>query len=153
MGPPRSGPTCFRLRRYSPAVGRLGLLLVLAGVVAVIVAAGASATTRPRPIQFGRSGGNGPQWSVSIKSGGGVTIATAGGGTRHRKITTTHVRQLDSEIRRAKLAKKRICAGSNPDFTSQYIRFAGHKFILRGSCEPRFTRVWDDLAKVAGPLP
>lgn len=121
--------------------------------VAVGLAAAASATTRARPIQFGRSGGNGPQWAVSIGSGGTVTITTSGGPTRHRTITTARVRQLDREIQRAHLAKKRICAGSNPDFTSQYIRFAGHEFVLRGSCEPKFTRVWNDLAPLAAPPP
>ena len=132
-------------------MARLALLLAVAGV-AIVVASGANATTRPRPIQFGRSGGNGPQWAVSIKSGGSVIIASSGGGTRHRKITVAQVRKLDREIQRAHLAKKRICAGSNPDFTSQYIKFGGHKFVLRGSCEPKFTRVWNDLAPLAGQL-
>jgi hypothetical protein len=130
----------------------LAVFLAVLGV-GVAVAYGASAASRPRPIEFGRSGGNGPQWSVSIKSGGGVTVSSSGVGTRHRKITAAHVRQLDREIQRAKLAKKRICAGSNPDFTLQYIKFAGHKHVLRGSCEPRFTRVWNELATVAGQLP
>jgi hypothetical protein len=133
-------------------VARFAVLLAVAGV-AIVTAAGASATTRPKPIQFGRSGGNGPQWSVLIKSGGGVTIAGSGGGTSHRKITVALVRQLGREIQRAHLAKQRICTGSNPDFTSQYIKFGGHKFVLRGACEPKFTRVWNDLAPVAGRLP
>ena len=133
-------------------MGRLAVFLAVLGV-AVAAAYGASAASRPRPIEFGRSGGNGPQWSVSIKSGGKVIIASSGGGTRRRRITTARVRQLDREIQRAKLATKRICAGSNPDFTFQYIKFAGHKYILRGSCEPKFTRVWNDLAKAAGQLP
>src|SRR5215467_10973205 len=47
-----------RSQRYARTVGRLGLLVAVAGV-AVAVAATASATTGPRPIQFGRSGGNG----------------------------------------------------------------------------------------------
>jgi hypothetical protein len=132
-------------------VGRLALLLAVVGL-AVATAAGASATTRPKPIQFGRSGGNGPQWAVLIKSGGGVTIASSGGGTRHRKITVTRVRQLDREIQRAHLAKQRLCAGSNPDFTSQYIKLDDHKFVLHGTCELKFTRVWNDLAPLAGQL-
>ena len=122
-------------------------------MTAVVSVAAASATSRPRPIQFGRSGGNGPQWSVSIRSGGSVLIAASGGGTSHRKITPTRVRRLGREIQRAHLAQKRICAGSNPDFTSQYIRFAGHRYVLRGTCEPKFTRVWNDLTPVAGQLP
>jgi hypothetical protein len=133
-------------------VGRLALLVAVTGV-AVAIAAAASATTGPRPIQFGRSGGNGPQWTVSVKSSGRVTIASSGGGTRHRKISTARVRRLGREIQRAHLAKQRICAASNPDFSSQYIRFAGHRFSLRGSCEPRFQRVWNHLAAVAGRLP
>ena len=82
-----------------------------------------------------------------------MIIASPGGGTSRRKITTARVRRLGREIQQAHLARKRICAGSNPDFTSQYIEFGGHRFILRGSCEPRFTRVWNDLAQVAGTLP
>jgi hypothetical protein len=74
------------------------------------------------------------------------------GGTSHRRITTARVRRLGREIRRAHLAKTRICAGSNPDFTSQYIRFAGHRYVLRGTCEPKFARVWNDLTPVAGRL-
>jgi hypothetical protein len=128
------------------------LFFAVLGATAVAASA-ASATTRPRPIQFGISGGNVRGYTVSIKPGGKVIVLSAGGGTRDRKITAARVRKLGREIQKAHLAKKRLCSGNNPDVATQYIRLGTHTYSLRGACEPSFQRVWSDLAQVAGPLP
>jgi len=128
-------------------------LLCLAVVgVAVMTACGGGSTTRPRPIQLGSTGGNVLGVTVSIKSTGWSEIT--GRSTGHRKLTAKRVQLLGREIEQARLAKSRLCSGTAlPDFATRYIRLGSRTFRLRGSCEPRFQRVWDDIVRAVGPLP
>jgi len=130
---------------------RAVLLLAVVGI-AVVYPCGAGAATRPKPIQFGFAGGNVLGYSVSIKASGTVTI-TRGRRVVHRKIRVKRVRRLGREIRNANLAKTRICAGTLPDFGMQYVRYGGRTFRLRGTCEPRFEHVWNDLVRAVGGIP
>ena len=91
-------------------------------------------------------------YTVSIKSTGRGSIM--GPSSRHRKITVQRVRLLGREIQQAHLAESRVCTGAAlPDFATRYIRLGSDTFRLRGSCEPRFERVWNDVVRAIGPLP
>lgn len=125
--------------------------LAVAGV-AVMAACGAGSATRPRPIQLGYTGGNVIGLTVSIKATGWSSITGPTSG--HRKLTVKRVRLLGREIEQANLAGSRVCPGTAlPDFATRYIRLGGHTFRLRGSCEPGFQRVWDDVVRAVGSLP
>jgi hypothetical protein len=125
---------------------RAVLLLAVAAVAAVFVC-GASAASRPSPIHFGQSGGNIRGYSVTIKPNGKVTI-TGAQGVNHLKITAKRARRLRHEIQNAHLSSQ--TCGNMPDAATQFIRLGAHTFTMRGSCNPRFQRVWSDLAKVVG---
>jgi len=117
-----------------------------------MTACGASSATRPQPIRLGFTGGNVVGYTVSIKSTGWAAIM--GSSSRHRKITVKRVRLLGREIQQAHLAKSRVCTGAVlPDFATRYIRLGSRTFQLRGTCEPRFQRVWNDVVRAVGPLP
>jgi hypothetical protein len=130
---------------------RAALVFVVAGV-AVFSACGAGAATRPPTLGFGLAGGNVAGPTVSIEPTGRITI-TSPRGITHRKIAARRARRLRREIQAARLAPNRVCAGTMPDFASRYIRLGSHRFTLRGTCEPRFDRVWNDLRRAVGILP
>jgi hypothetical protein len=130
---------------------RAVLLLVVAGAAA-FAACGAGAATRPPTIRFGLTGGNIAGSTVSIRPTGRIMIRGPSGIT-HRKVAARRVRRLRREIQAAHLAPNRVCAETIPDIASRYIRLGSHRFTLRGTCEPRFDRVWNDLQRAVGPLP
>jgi hypothetical protein len=130
---------------------RAGLLLAVA-LVAAIAACGTSAATKLRPIHFGLTGGNIRGYTTAIKANGVVTATIRGqDGVRRTRIAVKRVRKLGREIRQAHLTD-RICAGSNPDVASRFIRLGNRRVTVRGGCDPRFERVWSILAKVARRL-
>lgn len=121
-------------------------------LAAALTACGASAAGRTRPIRFGLAGGNIAGYTVSIRPDGRVTVDGVVG-ISHRKIAARRVRRLGREIRNAHLAKSRVCPGTLPDVGAEFIRLGSRTFTRRGTCEPRFQRVWDDLLRAVGRLP
>lgn len=116
-------------------------------VLAAITACGASAAA-PTPIVFGVAGGNIVPWRVTIEPNGAVRIH--GSMTvKHRQIATATVRELRREVEAANL-KSRECGGTLPDVGADYIRAGARTVTVHGSCEPRFNRVWNDLARAVG---
>jgi hypothetical protein len=117
------------------------VLLLLAVVAAAVAACGASAGGST-PIVFGISGGNPAPYRITIQPNGSVQASR---GWRVRKqILPAKARRLRNEIRNAHLTT-RLCAGTLPDFATNYIRLGGRTVRVHGRCEPRFTHVYDDL--------
>jgi hypothetical protein len=117
------------------------LLLLAVSASAAVAACGASAGG-PTPIVFGLAGGNAVPYRVTIQPNGSVRVSR---GWRVRKqILPSQVRRLRNEIENAHL-RSRLCAGTLPDFATNYIHLDGRTFRLHGQCEPRFTRVFGDL--------
>ncbi|HJU37077.1 MAG TPA: hypothetical protein VJ716_06650 [Gaiellaceae bacterium] len=131
---------------------RAALLLAVAGVAA-LTACGAGSETRPQAIRFGLSGGNIAGYTISIRPTGKVTTTSPVARLGHRRIPVRRVRRLGHEIERAHLATSRICPGALPDIATRYIRLGSHTSRLRGDCEPRFRRVWNDLLRAVGRAP
>jgi hypothetical protein len=117
------------------------MLLLLAVVAAAVAAFGASAGTST-PIVFGLTGGNAVPYRVTIQPNGSVRASQ--GWSVRRRILPRQVRRLRSEIRNAHLTS-RLCPGYLPDFATNYIGLGGRTVRVHGKCEPRFTRVYDDL--------
>jgi hypothetical protein len=106
-----------------------------------VAACGASAGGST-PIVFGLMGGNAVPYRVTIQPNGSVRASQ--GWTVRRQILPRQARRLRSEIRNAHLTS-RLCPGYLPDFATNYIRLDGRTVRVHGRCEPRFTRVYDDL--------
>jgi hypothetical protein len=121
-------------------VRSLLFLLAVLFAAATACSAGAAVST---PIVFGLTGGNMAGYRVTIQPDGSVRLR-GGPWKGRRQIQPTQVRRLRSEIRNAHLAS-RICAGTLPDFASEFIRLDGRTFTVRGRCEQRFQRVFRDL--------
>jgi hypothetical protein len=117
------------------------LLVLTVFVAAAVAACGASASGRT-PIVFGLAGGNAVPYRVTIQPNGSVRVSR--GWTVRRQIPPRQARRLRAEIRNAHLTT-RMCAGALPDFPTNYISLAGRTVRVHGRCEPRFTRVYDDL--------
>jgi hypothetical protein len=130
---------------------RASALLAVAGA-AVVTGCGAGSATRSRAIQLGSTGGNVLGYTVSIKATGWSEITGPRSG--HRKLTVKRVELLGREIQQAHLAEFRRCPGAaGPDLPTRYIRVGSQMFSLRGTCEPRFQRVWNDIVRAVARPP
>jgi hypothetical protein len=118
------------------------VFLVLTVFVAAAVAACGASASGPAPIVFGLAGGNAVPYRVTIQPNGSVRVNR--GWRVRRQILPSQVRRLRAEIQNAHL-KTRMCAGTLPDFATNYIRLGARTFKLHGQCEPRFTHVFSDL--------
>ena len=127
---------------------------MLAVCVAALAACGASvASTQARPmrIEFGLGGGNIVPWQVTIEPTGRIR-STGLVRPRRRRLSQAKVASLTRLVRHAFASGVRsgLCAGVNPDVGSDFIRAAGRTVRVHGNCEPRFTRLWDTLARAVG---
>lgn len=125
--------------------------VVIAAIAAALTGCGGSATaTGHTPIEFGITGGNIAPYLVTIQPTGTIEIRASSPGDRpRRKLSRARVRQLADEIQQAHLAS-RSCSGVLPDIARRYIRVGGRTVTVHGSCEPGFSRVWNDLARAVG---
>jgi hypothetical protein len=119
-------------------------LALLAALVAVIAAPAASAAR----FSFGRQGGNIEPYAVVVSTSGAVTTS----GPVKVGLTKLSSRQLRSLARTvaaagfSTLPATTVCLGTLPDFASSWVEAGAQKVSVRGSCSPRFTRVWKALA-------
>jgi hypothetical protein len=118
-------------------VTRLALLAALA----VAIAAPAASAAR---YSFGRQGGNIEPYTVTISPTGAVT--TSGPVKVGRtKLSARQLKSLASTVAGAgfsTLPATTFCLGTLPDFASDWVAVGSQRVSVRGSCSPRFTRVW-----------
>jgi hypothetical protein len=126
-------------------------IIVLAALLAGVCACGSSAaSTTPHRIVFGIGGGNMVPSQVTIEPTGRVRSSGPLKPTR-RQLTHAKVVSLSRLVRQDLPGlKSRLCPGTNPDVGSDFIQAYGRTVRVHGSCEPRFHRLWDTLAKAVG---
>ena len=126
-------------------------IIVLAALLAGVCACGSSAaSTTPHRIVFGIGGGNMVPSQVTIEPTGRVRASGPLKPTR-RQLTHAKVVSLSRLVRQDLPGlKSRLCPGTNPDVGSDFIHAYGRTVRVHGSCEPRFHRLWDTLAKAVG---
>jgi hypothetical protein len=129
-------------------------ILALTVIAVALVACGASAASTqsgPMRIEFGIAGGNLVPFQVTIERTGHVH-ASGLVQPAHRRLSHAKVSSLSRTVRRDFAAglKSRQCAGTNPDIGSTFVRAEGRTVRVHGSCEPRFHRLWNTLAKAVG---
>jgi hypothetical protein len=127
-------------------------LIVLAAVLGGACACGPSAaSTTPHRIVFGVGGGNLVPYQVAIEPTGRVR-SSGPLEPRVRRLSHAKVVSLSRLVRQDFAAglKSRLCPGTNPDIASDYIQAYGRTVRVHGSCEPRFHRLWDTLARAVG---
>ena len=126
-------------------------IIVLAALLAGVCACGSSAaSTTPHRIVFGIGGGNMVPSQVTIEPTGRVRSSGPLKPTR-RQLTHAKVVSLSRLVREDLPGlKSRLCPGTNPDVGSDFIHAYGRTVRVHGSCEPRFHRLWDTLAKAVG---
>jgi hypothetical protein len=118
--------------------------LVLAAVALAIAAPAASAAR----YSFGRAGGNIEPYTISITSHGAV-YATGPVKVGRTSVTAAQLASLAKTVSAADfttLPAATFCLGTLPDFASTWISVGSHRVSVRGSCSPRFARVWSALA-------
>ena len=132
---------------------RMRSLLVLAATAAALAAcdaSSASTSATPLRITFGVTGGNVVPWQVTVEPTGRVH-ATREVRPRRQRLSQVKVASLSRLVRHELPGlKSRQCPGTLPDFGSEFIRAAGRTVRVRGSCEPRFHRLWSTLARAVG---
>ena len=136
------------MRRYPRRVSRIA---ILAALVAGLSACGASsAPTSPTGIAFGIGGGNIVPYRVMVEPTG--VIRASGMGLQRHALSRNLVARLSRRVRTAFAAgvKSRQCRGTNPDIASEFIRAEGRTVTVRGTCDPRFQRLWNTLARTVG---
>ena len=126
-------------------------IIVLAALLGAAYPCGSSvASTTSHRIVFGVVGGNLAAYQVTIEPTGRIRSSQVR--TKYHVLSRAKVVSL-SRLVRASFAsglKSRICPGTNPDFGSKFIQAYGRTVRVRGSCEPRFHRLWDTLAQAVG---
>jgi hypothetical protein len=132
-------------------VGRIVLLAVSATALAAYAASPASAQARPMRIEFGIGGGNTLPFQITIGPTGSVRSTGASSFIRPERhhLSQATVASLSALVRDAFASgvSSRQCSGTNPDVGSDFIRAARRSVTVHGSCEPRFTKLWDALAR------
>lgn len=126
------------------------MLAVSVVVLAACGASAASAQAKPMRIEFGVGGGNMVPFRITIEPTGRV-LSTSGSFVRpeRRRLSRATVASLSALVRQgfASGMRSRQCAGTNPDVGSDFVRAAGRIVTVHGSCEPRFTKLWNALAR------
>lgn len=131
---------------------RLCRSLVLAAVAAGLAACGgSSASTKPTRIEFGIAGGNIAPYRVTIEPTGRVR-ASGSMRANPRDLSRAEIASLSRLVRNdfSTGLTSRRCRGTNPDFASRFIRAENRTVTVHGSCEPRFERLWNTLARSVG---
>lgn len=127
---------------------RLTFLAVLALGLAACGGSGASKETLK--ITLGRNGGLIVPYSVTIAPGGAVT--TQGNPpVKPKSLTSAKDVELSGLVRSefGKL-KSEQCPGTFPDEAAQFITAMGKTVTVRGTCEPGFTQLWNELTTALG---
>jgi hypothetical protein len=126
-------------------------IIVLGALLGGLCACGASAaSTGLRPIVFGLGGGNIVPFQVTIEPTG-IVRDSGSMQPKYRRLSHARVASLSRLVRDDLPGlKSRLCPGTLPDFGSDFIRAYGRTVTVRGSCEPRFHRLWSTLAQAVG---
>jgi len=87
--------------------------------------------------------------SVTIAPGGAVT--TQGGApVGPKSISSAEDARLSGLVRSAfPNLKSESCPGTFPDESALFITALGKTITVRGTCEPGFTKLWNQLANAA----
>lgn len=130
---------------------RVALLAAIIAALAACGSSGASTGVSSIRIAFGVGGGNMVPYRITIEPAGRVR-STGFVRPRRRRLTQARVVSLSRLVRHAFAGGvgSRLCAGTNPDVGSEFIRAAGRTVSVHGGCEPRFTKLWDTLAQAVG---
>ncbi len=126
-------------------------------VVALVLVAGGSATSRPS-FAFGRAGGNIEPYEVDIAPTGKITasgaIALKSVGMRLPPRALTHLLAVASRQRFFDLPHRIVCAGSLPDFAGMFVKVSTaartRSVFVRGGCSARFEAMLVALERAAG---
>jgi hypothetical protein len=134
-------------------VRRLAVFAVLALVVAGCGGSGGSRpSTAPVRITFGLSGGTMIPFAATIDRAG--TVQTAGflpGAVVAKTVSRAQEKTLSGLVREAIGGlKDEQCSDSFPDESGKFITALGKTVTVRGTCEPSFTKLWNELANAIG---
>jgi hypothetical protein len=127
-------------------------IIAAAALLSGVCACGSSAaSTPPHRIVFGVGGGNMVPFQVTIEPTGRVR-SSGPLAPKIRHLSHAKVVSLSRLVREdfASGLKSRLCPGTNPDVGSDFIQAYGRTVRVHGSCEPRFHRLWDTLARAVG---
>ena len=147
-----AGPPSAFERGRGGYPSRMRRIIILAALLVGLCACGSSAaSTTPHRIVFGISGGNMVPSQVTIEPTGRIHASGPLKPTR-RQLSHAKVVSLSRLVREDFAAglKSRLCPGTNPDVGSHFIQAYGRTVRVHGGCEPRFSRLWDTLAKAVG---
>ena len=117
-------------------------------LAAALVCALAPACASAARYSFGRAGGNIEPFTISITSNGAV-YATGPVKVGRMSLTAAQLAAIARSVSAADfstLPGTTLCLGTLPDFAASWISVGGRKVSVRGSCSPRFDRVWSALA-------
>ena len=118
--------------------------LLAAALVCGLMPAAASAAR----YSFGRQGGNIAPYTVSIAASGAV-YSTGPVKVGRTTLTPAQLGAIAKTVSSADfgtLAATTLCLGTLPDFAATWISVGRRKVSVRGSCSPRFDRVWAALS-------
>jgi hypothetical protein len=129
--------------------------LALSTVLLAFLSGGA-APAQHDTFAFGRTGGNIRPYTVAISTRGVVT-STGPVQPAHGTVPAATLRRLERLVTTTRffaLPALTLCAGSLPDFAASFVTVkagAHHRrVVVRGSCSPRFTKLYEALAATAG---
>jgi hypothetical protein len=119
-------------------------VLLAAAFVCALTPAAASAAR----YSFGRAGGNIEPYTISITSTGAVYASgpVKLGRTSVTRAQLAAIARAVSAADFTTLPPTTLCLGTLPDFAATWISVGRRKISVRGSCSPRFDRVWSTLA-------
>ena len=128
---------------------RLLLLAVLA--LGLAACGGSGAPKNGLTIKFGRTGGLIMPYVITIASDGSVTSTGNPPVKPPASITSAQVDSLSSQIRAGigKLTSLQ-CGHTLPDEAATFITALGKTVTVRGSCEPKYTTLYDALSNALG---
>jgi hypothetical protein len=126
--------------------------VVFLGVLAFILAAcgGSGASEDAVKITVGRTGGVASPYAVIIVPGGAVKVR-GNPPVKPTPITSEKDAEL-SRLVRDKLGnfKSLICAKTLANESSLFITALGKSVVVRGNCQPGFTKLWYELTNALG---
>jgi hypothetical protein len=120
---------------------------LLAAVLLLALVPAAEASPQ-RGFAFGRLGGNIRPYTVSIASGGKVSVSGAATAGR-MKLTAAQLATLDRAVTVAKfgaLPPMTNCPGALPDVATMFVRFGAKTVRVHGSCVARYTKLFTALS-------
>jgi hypothetical protein len=124
-------------------VRRLFLIAVLA--LGLAACGGAGSSNKAVKIAFGWTGGTMFPVSFTIAPSGAVT-ENSHPPVKATQLSSAEVVKLSGLVRAAFPGlKSEQCPGSFPDESSMYITALGKTVTVRGTCEPGFTKLFNEL--------